>query len=90
MKEKSLTTLNERDSLRDMLLFERYSAQKYLSAIDEYPESDFIGEAKKLLCDCVDDGRKIYKLMRERGYAEEDFFQADMGEVFKRYKDILN
>ncbi len=67
---KAETTLNEKDSLQDMLNVEKETVKMYSTALTEGVSKGFRQTVEKLFSDAADSQFKVYMLMTELGYAK--------------------
>lgn len=70
MKSKMEITLNERDTLSDMLLFEKQLMGFYSLAVAEAGSKELRRDLIKKYADLADGQFDVYEQMRTRGYYE--------------------
>ncbi len=94
MNGKILTTLNERDSLEDMLDEEKRTMAAYNVALTEGSSKSIRKEILKNYSSCADNQFKVFSLMEERGFytvtpAEKETIQTQ-AETFEKFLPIQN
>lgn len=88
MKEKSLTTLNEKDTLSDVLLFEELLLNKYAAAMAKCGSGGTRGalaKAFKGACTAYD---SVFGLLKERGYIPQS--EADERKIKEKLSVFKN
>ncbi len=91
MKDKRETSLNERDSLDDLLMAEKQTMWAYTTALIEGSNKSVRKEILKNYSECAEDQFKVFSLMEERGFykispAERETIKTQ-AETFKKYLD---
>ncbi len=91
---KAEITLNEKDSLQDMLNLEKQMVKVYGTAITEGASKGFRTLIKTHLSETVKDQFDVYTMMTDHGYAKVQTAPAEMlnqqKEKFSKVKASLN
>ena len=94
MNYKADTTLNERDSLQDLLNLEKQALKCYSTAITEGVSKGFRTQIKTNLKESIDDQINVFFLMTEHGYAQVESAPKEqknaLKEKFSKVKNQLN
>ncbi len=86
---KEEITLNERDSLQDMLNLEKEMVKMYSTAITEGVSKGFRTTIKNLWSEQVGDQFDVFMLMTERGYAKvESAPEQQLGAEKTKFKKV--
>lgn len=86
MSYKKDTTLNEKDSLTDMLLLEKALVKAYGTAITEGCSKEYMGTVKNNFIEQVSDQHKIFTEMQKNGYYEITY--AEQSEIDKQKQNF--
>ena len=70
MESKSEYSLNEKDSLQDLLNLEKTMVKVYSTALSEGASKEFIKMMKDNILAVSSDQQKVFSLMTENGYVE--------------------
>ncbi len=81
---KAETTLNEKDSIQDMLNLEKQMVKVYGTAITEGASKGFRTLIKTHLSETVKDQFEVYTMMTDHGYAK---VQSAPPEMLKQQKE---
>lgn len=88
---KAETTLNEKDSLQDMLNVEKETVKMYSTALTEGVSKGFRQTIAKLFGDAADSQFTVYMLMSELGYAKVDSApESTLTEEKAKFQKVLN
>ena len=91
---KSQITLNEKDSLQDMLNIEKAMVKLYSTAITEGCSKGFRTLVKENFSGTVDDQFEVFSMMTEQGYYQVESAPKDklteQKTTFKKVKSQLN
>ena len=93
MNYKAQTTLNEKDSLQDMLILEKTMAKMYATALTEGASDKYKALVKKHFAGVITDQTEVFNKMTEMGYyqvesAPEDI-KKETQEKFSKIKSQL-
>ena len=90
---KAEVTLNEKDSLMDLLNLEKTIVKVYALAMTEGCSKGFRTTIKKLLLEAIEDQISVFFLMTERGYAKVESASQEqlcnLKEKFSKVKSQL-
>jgi spore coat protein CotF len=78
MDYKAETTLNEKDSLQDMLILEKTMAKIYATALTEGASEKYRSVIKKHFDGIIDDQTEVFNKMTEMGYYEVEEAPQEM------------
>lgn len=88
---KADTTLNERDSLQDMLNLEKQAFKMYATCLTEGVSKGFRTTVKRNLSSVGEDQFKVYSMMTEHGYAKVCTApEEQVKETKTKFESILN
>ena len=94
MNYKADTTLNERDSLQDLLNLEKQALKCYSTAITEGVSKGFRTQIKTNLKESIEDQINVFFLMTEHGYAQVESAPKEqknaLKEKFSKVKNQLS
>jgi len=90
MKGKMLTTLNEKDSLTDVLLYEKLLLIEYAKAVAESDKKDVRRLIVKNFAAEEETQLSVFKMMNERGYyIPAEAKNEKIKQIFDGFKDFL-
>lgn len=78
MDYKAQTTLNEKDSLQDMLILEKTMAKIYATALTEGASEDYKKTIKCHFNGIIEDQTEVFNKMTEMGYYEVEEAPQEM------------
>ena len=91
MDYKAQTTLNEKDSLQDMLILEKTMAKIYATALTEGASEKYRSVIKNHFNGIIDDQTEVFNKMTEMGYYEVKEAPTDMKKEQKeKFKQVKN
>ena len=89
MDYKAEVTLNEKDSIQDMLSAEKSLAKIYTTAITEGVSKGFRRVVKEHILEEIDDQFKVFSLMTRQGYYQvESAPQQDLDKTKEKFNKV--
>ena len=89
MDYKAEVTLNEKDSIQDMLSAEKSLAKIYTTAITEGVSKGFRNVVKEHILEEIDDQFKVFSLMTRQGYYQvESAPQQDLDKTKEKFNKV--
>lgn len=89
MDYKAEVTLNEKDSIQDMLSAEKSLAKIYTTAITEGVSKGFRSVVKEHILEEIDDQFQVFSLMTRQGYYQvESAPQKDIEQTKEKFNKV--